>query len=179
MQIKSSIQLIDDILSEWQEIIGDDFEGYKNHVYRMVNYCLVLNEFTEEEKKKIYIAACFHDIGIWTDTTIDYISPSVYAAQDYLTMNELLHFRDEIAEMIEEHHKIRPCIECQYEITEIFRKGDLIDFSLGLIRFGVPGSYIKELKNTFPNSGFHIGLIKKIGPWLLRNPLNPAPMFKW
>jgi len=179
MQIESSIKLIDDILNEWKEIIGDDFEGYKNHVYRMVNYCFVLRKCTLEERKKIIIAGCFHDIGIWTEKTIDYISPSVLAANQYLSENDLLEWKEEIGLMIKEHHKLNKCDNNELSLVETFRKGDLVDFSLGLIKSGVPKSFIKNIKNEIPNSGFHLGLIKKIGPWLLRNPLNPAPMFKW
>jgi hypothetical protein len=43
-----------------------------------------------------------------------------------------------------------------------FRRGDLVDFSLGLVRFGLSRELIAE-----------------VGAWLIRHPLNPAPMFKW
>jgi hypothetical protein len=32
----------------------------------------------------LVIAACFHDLGIWTDHTFDYLSPSAGLARDYL-----------------------------------------------------------------------------------------------
>ena len=156
MKIEASIKLIDDILYEWKETIGEDFEGYKNHVYRMVNYCLVLKECTEEEKNKVYIAGCFHDIGIWTKGTINYIPPSVAAANDYLSKNDLLQWENEISQMIDEHHKINKCKNNEFDLVEVFRKGDLVDFSLGFINSGIPKSYIKDIKSTFPNSGFHI-----------------------
>lgn len=38
MQILESLPLIDDIPGEWSEIVGGDMPGYRNHVYRMVNF---------------------------------------------------------------------------------------------------------------------------------------------
>jgi len=81
--------------------------------------------------------------------------------------------------MIEEHHKLREYENENYPLVELFRKGDLVDFSLGLVKFGLPNEYIKTIKRTFPNMGFHKGLLKKVSVWFLKHPLNPAPMIKW
>jgi hypothetical protein len=40
-------------------------------------------------------------------------------------------------------------------LVEVFRKGDLVDFSIGLIKSGLPGSLVKEVKAAIPNAGFH------------------------
>ena len=81
--------LLEDILTEWQETIGEDYEGYKNHVYRMVHCCLALKECNSEEKEKIIIAGAFHDIGVWTADTLDYLPPSILPALDYLKKRNL------------------------------------------------------------------------------------------
>jgi hypothetical protein len=36
------------------------------------------------EFEKIAIAGVFHDLGIWTNKTFDYIAPSVVLAREYL-----------------------------------------------------------------------------------------------
>jgi len=36
------------------------------------------------EVEKIAAAAVFHDLGIWTDRTFDYIAPSIAIAREYL-----------------------------------------------------------------------------------------------
>ena len=81
--------------------------------------------------------------------------------------------------MILEHHKIRPVENGLTPVVELFRKGDLVDFSLGLIRFGLAGETIKKAMAAFPNAGFHKTLARLAGFWFLRHPLNPAPMMKW
>ena len=69
MVTEEHIPLLENILGEWKIEIGDDFTGYRNHVYRMVNFCFAQHDFSDEERIKIIIAGCFHDLGIWSDRT--------------------------------------------------------------------------------------------------------------
>lgn len=179
MQIEKNIVLLEDIFSEWKEIIGTEYQGYRNHVYRMVHFCLILRDCTEEEREKIIIAGAFHDIGIWIEDTVDYIPPSLPPAREYLKKRNLEAWSAEIELMITEHHKIREYNDPAYPLVEIFRRGDLVDFSFGVIKFGVPADYIQQVKTTFPNANFHKNLGKRAAKWFLKHPLNPAPMMKW
>lgn len=77
MIIIESIPLLEQILIPWRSSIGADYEGYKNHVYRMIHYCFALHACNETAQQKIIIAACFHDLGIWSEQTIDYLPPSI------------------------------------------------------------------------------------------------------
>ena len=83
MPVERQNPLIESILSDWRERIGGDYAGYRGHVYRMFNYCLALHPASDEEKTKLAIAACFHDIGLWSDHTVDYLAPSVVQAENY------------------------------------------------------------------------------------------------
>ncbi|MBT3048834.1 MAG: hypothetical protein G8D61_00610 [gamma proteobacterium symbiont of Ctena orbiculata] len=179
MKIEQNIPLLEELLAEWKSTIGVEYLGYRNHVYRMVNFCLALTTCSEEEREKIIIAGAFHDIGIWIDDTVDYIPPSLPPAVDYLTKRGCESWADEIKLMIEEHHRIRAYSNDKYPLVEIFRQGDLVDFSYGLFRFGIPSEYIDEVKALFPNAGFHASLARRAGKWFLKHPLNPLPMMKW
>lgn len=177
MIIEDRIPLLEDILDKWKDAIGGEFSGYKNHVYRITNFCFALGEQSAEEREKIVIAGCFHDIGIWTGDTFDYLPPSIVAAREYLQRNNLAGWIPEIELMIDQHHKLGA-----YRINplvETFRKGDLVDFSLGALKCGLPNAYVKDVKNRFPNAGFHKGLVKLAGRWICRHPLNPIPVLKW
>lgn len=175
-----SFSLIDEILESWKEKMGDDYKGYRNHATRMLNFCLYLYEANEEEKKKLTIAAAFHDIGIWrgAETTADYIDPSVREMELYLVENKLEHWTNEIKTIIEEHHKITPYNNLNYPLVEVFRRADLVDFSLGAIKLGVDKEYIKKVKETFPNENFHKTLWRLTKQQIKREPFNPAPMMK-
>ena len=179
MLIKKEIPLLENILGEWQDVIGDDYLAYKNHVYRVLHFCFALADITEEDQQKLIIAACFHDIGLWTDNTVDYLPPSVVKANEYLTKIEKQQWQTEITLIIDMHHKIRIYNDPQYPLVELFRKADLIDFSLGLVKNGVSNDVIQQLKINFPNAGFHKMLIKMQMRWLMKHPFNPFPILKW
>ncbi len=138
MKIEENIPLLEDIFSEWKDIIGSEYQGYRNHVYRMVHFCLALRACNDEEREKIIIAGAFHDIGIWIKDTVDYIPPSLPPAMDYLKKRALETWSTEIELMITEHHKIREYKDTAHPLVEVFRKGDLVDFSFGLFKFGIP-----------------------------------------
>jgi hypothetical protein len=171
--------LLDDILGEWRPLIGPDYAGYRNHVCRMLNFCLALHDCGPEETEKLTIAGAFHDIGLWTAKTLDYLPPSLPPARDYLAQRGLQAWITEIELMITEHHKLRRYTNPAYPLVEVFRKGDLVDFSLGAVRFGLPSDFIREVKAAFPNKGFHANLARLGAKWFVKHPLNPAPMMKW
>jgi hypothetical protein len=170
---------LDALLEPWRTLIGVDFEGYRNHCRRMVTFCLALRECSAEEEHKIAIAACFHDIGIWTAGTLDYLPPSVPPAVDYLRSINAESWGEEISLMITEHHKLSAYEVERFPLVEAFRKADLVDFSLGLVKFGLPGGFVREIKQQYPNAGFHRMLVRRAAAWFVRHPLNPAPMMKW
>ncbi len=66
MAIEERIPLLEEIVDTWKNELGNDYPGYKNHVYRMIHFCFALHSCNDEERKKIIIAGGFHDLGIWT-----------------------------------------------------------------------------------------------------------------
>ncbi len=177
--IEHEIPLLEEILGQWKAVIGSDYQGYRNHVYRMLHCCFYLGEPSEEDRKKLIIAAAFHDIGVWTAGTVDYLPPSVEVALRYLKEKGLESWCEEVALMIDMHHKIRSYKDPLYPLVEIFRKGDLVDFSLGAVKHGISKHYITQLKQAFPNAGFHRRLLQLTWSRIKSHPLNPAPMMKW
>ena len=175
--IQTEKPIVEEILGPFRTVKG--IEGYKNHVYRVINFSDSLAELSDEARQKISIAACFHDLGLFTDNTFDYIRPSIDLASDYLSNAGLDHWTDDIASMIEHHHSLRAIRGSGCDLTELFRKADLIEFSLGLFKFGVNRSRIRELRSEFPNIGFHKGLATTACRWILRHPLNPLPVVRW
>ena len=179
MLIEQPIPLLEEILSKWKKEIGKDYQAYKNHVYRVVHFCLAMRHSNEEEREKIIIAACFHDLGIWTNNTFDYLGPSILLVKEYLKKRNVEEWFTEIELMIDMHHKIRKYEDNNYPLVESFRRADLIDVSLGLVKWGLPKDYIRNIKTKFPNSGFHKRLLQLSLKWFFKHPLNPLPMMKW
>lgn len=179
MRIERNIPLIEEILEEWRENIGIDYNGYKNHVYRVVNYCFNMRKNNQDDNEKIIIAACFHDLGIWANDTFDYLDPSIELAKEYLKKKDQEHWCHEIELMINMHHKITKYRDRAFPLVEVFRKADWIDVSKGKRKFGLSKEIISTMIDEFPNSGFHKKLIKLTKEEFMRNPLKPLPMMKW
>ena len=148
-------------------------------MYRVIHYCSALHPCDGETRDKIIIAGCFHDLGLWTEKTVDYLPPSVLLARAYLQDNNMQHWSTEIELMIEMHHKIRQYQDDRYPLVEVLRKADLADFPWGFIKSGVADDTIKQVKAAFPNAGFHKILLKEQGKWLLQHPFSPFPILKW
>lgn len=178
MTIEDPIVEVEEILGARKSEIDRDYVGYKNHVYRMVNFSLALRDCSAEERTKILIAGCFHDLGIWTSSTFDYLPPSQALARTYLKQHGLGHWVTEIELMIAMHHKLSRYRDPRYPLVEVFRQGDLVDFSLGIVRCGLPSSYVRAVKHHFPNEGFHRRLVQLEGKWISRHPSNPLPIVK-
>jgi HD superfamily phosphodiesterase len=170
--------LIDDILKEHRSDLNVDYDKYRHHVYRVYNFALLLHEEDEKaDTDTLAIAAAFHDIGIWTDGTFDYLSPSIGRAKEYIRTKKLKVSGDEVEEIISNHHKLTRYSD--NKLAESFRKADLIDLTLGIISHGVSHRDILELYQTFPESNFHIFILKEAAIHTFKNPLSPLPFFKW
>ncbi len=169
--------MIETILSAHQKQLGKDFPTYRNHVYRVFLLCLKLDNDPSNEDKYA-IAAAYHDLGIWTHNTFDYLAPSIQLAQEYLTNNNNETWSAEVAQIIEMHHKTSKYEGAFEKTVETFRKSDWIDVSMGIMKFKLTGSEIKEISTRFPTLGFHRFLVIQSIKNFVKHPLNPLPMFK-
>lgn len=170
-------EIADRILDAHRSALGSGYEQYRNHIYRVLNFALPL-VVEQQEKETLTIAAAFHDLGIWTHRTFDYLEPSVnlvkqYSAEYHLSREE----NTAIESIIRNHHKITRFRGLA--LTEIFRQADLVDLSLGVIRCGRSRESIRHVRKAFPNKGFHLNLTKLFLKNLVRKPWKPLPMYRF
>jgi hypothetical protein len=171
-----SNETIEHLLEMYRQDIGPDYEKYRNHVYRVFRNCLLMDS-DQGSQEKYAIASVFHDIGIWTDHTIDYLNPSMAQAETYLIQTGQHNMAEEIQLMIYWHHKVTR-YRGNYRTVANFRKADWIDVSLGWLTFGYDRKNIDAIRSALPNKGFHIFLVRQIAKNFFRHPFNPLPMFK-
>ena len=169
---------LDGLFEQGRDILGADYEAYRNHCWRVFNCAAVMANADELALDKLAIASYFHDIGIWSDQTFDYLEPSARRAREYLAQQNLSDWDDEVSAMISEHHRIR-ATRGQGQLVEAFRRADWIDVSMGTLRFGIPADLLRQLRGCFPNHGFHKRLVSLTLQQMRRHPLKPLPMFKW
>jgi hypothetical protein len=170
----TSYALIDEVLLAWRDALGDDAAGYAGHVYRMFNFARALVGDPSRDDT-LAIAAAFHDLGIWSDSTFDYLEPSAERASAYLAERRPDLDAPEVARLILLHHKLLRCPPDAGPLAEAFRR----DLSLGALRFGLARDYVAEARAAFPNAGFHRGLVRVGAGWAARHPSRPLPMLKW
>jgi HD domain len=190
----TSLPTVEEVLDDYAPELGHDLTAYRNHVYRVVNLCLAIVGDSRVEREKIAVAAVFHDLGIWTTHTFDYIAPSVAIAREHLAARGMADWIPEIEAMIVDHHKITASRPNPHPSTiargtlsgvegrslvESFRRADWIDVTRGLRRFGLPRTFVAAVSDTWPSAGFHRRLVElTIDRWW-KHPLNPLPMVKW
>ena len=176
---------IDRRLSPWRAQLGIDYRAYEHHVTRVLLLCDRLHLRTDpasnsppSRRSEYLTAAVFHDLGIWTARTFDYLAPSVELARTWLTSEGDQRLEPLVTDMIEQHHKIRGA-DAPTSPVEIFRRADTIDLTLGLRRFGVPLHEYRSLTRRYPVAGFHRRLVAFAWKHLQTNPTSPLPMLKW
>ena len=178
MNVLTDVPAVGRILGRFSPELGRDGVAYTNHVLRVVNFFVAL-ERGGACPQQVLIAAAFHDLGIWTAGTFDYLGPSVVAARAYLDESGLGGLGDEVEAIIVHHHKVRTYRGPFAGTVEPFRRADLVDVSLGAIRFGLPRPFVGSVKAALPNSGFHRRLVALTVRQTAREPWRPLPMLKW
>ena len=173
----TEIAILDEVLQAHAAELGGDFTAYRNHTYRVVNLCAALSSEDPEPLEKMAIAAAFHDLGIWTDGTFDYLRPSIRLAGAHLARSGREEWTPEITEMILQHHKISAYRGDPCWLVEAFRRADWIDVTR-LRTFGLPRRLLKEIFAAWPGAGFHKKLVQLELKRLRTHPWNPLPMVR-
>lgn len=174
----TEIAALDEVLDAHAAALAADFRAYRNHTYRVANLCAALSPDVPGRMEKIALAAAFHDLGIWTDGTFDYLAPSVRLARAHLARAGRSEWEDEITAMISEHHKLSRARAEPGSLVEPFRRADWIDVTRGLRTFGLPRSLLREVFAAWPDAGFHWRLVRLGLRRLRTHPLSPLPMFR-
>jgi hypothetical protein len=176
--VRTAFPSVDDALRPFADALGRDHVAYRHHVTRLLNFLFALAPGLRDAEQ-VAVAAVFHDLGIWTDRTFDYLGPSRRLAREHLASRGLAHLAPEVEVIIEQHHKLRPYRGPFAPSVEAFRRADLVDLTLGAFRAGLPAPFVREVRAALPNAGFHARLAALTGRQFLRTPLRPLPMLRW
>ncbi len=175
-----SLDTLDAILERHADALGPDRTPYRHHAYRVINFCAALASAPSDEAlEKMQIAVAFHDLGIWTDHTFDYLPPSRGRAGAYLRASGREAWLPEIDAMILEHHKLRRYKENSGWLVEAFRRADLVDVSYGARAFGLPRALVRDVYARYPDEGFHARLVQLAWQRFKQHPLSPLPMMRF
>jgi len=179
MHVRTGFPLVDEVLAPFTAALGVDLTAYRNHVVRVLDFTFAIAPGLEDRADTLQIAAAFHDLGIWTDRTFDYLGPSRRLARAYLAGRGGDALGPLVEAVIEQHHKLRPYRGPFAGAVEPFRRADLVDVSLGTLRSGLDRTFVRAVRAALPNAGFHACLARLTGRQLLLSPLRPLPMLRW
>lgn len=174
-----NVESIDRVLTTHAAELGADLTAYRNHCYRVFNLCVALSPGDDARLEQFALATAFHDLGIWTARTFDYLPPSIALACDHLACTGQVAWRDGMTAMIREHHKVRAFHGPDAALVEPFRRADWIDVSRGALSFGLPRAQLRAIFARWPNAGFHGRLLQLAWRRFTRHPLSPIPVLRW
>ena len=169
---------VEEMAARWSDALGSARDAYSGHAYRVLNYAraLIASENYDEE---LALAAAYHDLGIWSDRTFDYLAPSTERAEMF--RREVAPEMDErlLRLLIQDHHLLRrPSVGVEPGLRDAFRRADLVDVSRGRFRAGLPAPFVRDVVERFPYRGFHGTLVRTALRWTLRHPLRPLPKIR-
>ena len=78
------------------------------------------------------------------------------------------------------HHKVRPYRGEYAPMVDAMRKADWIDVTFTKVRFGIPRSWIRDLRATFPlNEAYKAVAMPGIAKYAVSHLSRPLPMLRW
>jgi hypothetical protein len=149
-------------LSIFEQALGEDFEPYRNRVYRVLSYSMhLLNDPSWQET--LAFALAHHDAGLWTAGEMAYLEPSEEGAEsarraraphlDGRLVHDIIHW----------HHKLTSFAGPNAIVVNAVRKADWLDVTAGLLRAGISRRDIRTVLGELPPIGFHRRLTELTG----------------
>lgn len=178
-ELRLAHPVIDAVLATHAPAIAGDLPGYRHHVYRVWNLALAQASAGPDTADRLAVAAVFHDLGIWTAGTFDYLPPSIDLAAAHLVATGHAAWVPELTATIDAHHKLAPWRGRPDWLVESFRRADWIDVTFGLRRFGIDRAFLAALYARWPDAGFHWRLVQLTAGRWRRHPFSPLPMLRW
>ena len=169
---------LDAVLSRHAAALAGDFAAYRNHAYRVANLCASRSPGGPEAIEKIATAAAFHDLGIWTARTFDYLEPSASLAREYLVGAGRAAWVPEVTAAIQEHHRVTTYRGAHEWLVEPFRRADWMDVTGGLLASGLSRALFRATVARWPRAGFHMLLARLEWRRVRTHPWSPLPMVK-
>ncbi len=178
-ELLTSLPIVDAVLADHAQVVGRDLPGYRHHVYRVVNLAAWQAGPRPRRLEVLQVAGAFHDLGIWTAGTFDYLGPSMALARDYLARAGWQDAVDDVEAMIAQHHKITRAAASGGSLVEAFRRADWVDVSAGAVRFDLPLEVVDRIRRRWSDEGFHWRLLQLSAGRLVTHPRHPLPMLRW
>jgi hypothetical protein len=131
------------------------------------------------DRELLLVAGLLHDIGLYDEAAHGgaYVADGAEYAAPLLRECGWDEARIALCgAAIERHHEVRPQWAHGAEV-ELIRRGDLVELSNGLIRFGVPRAWIKDLFASVSRKGTYGEIGKMVRHAARERPLTLPQIF--
>lgn len=152
--IVDNSERVEALFQPYQDVLGADFKAYRGHVYRVITYAMHFLEQDEAHRPLVETALVFHDIGLWTENELAYLSPSEAVALQENSKLDLGLDPKLLRDAIHWHHKVTPYRGAGAEVINAVRKADWVDASRGKIRKGLTEEQVRAVQQAIPDYGF-------------------------
>lgn len=172
---------IDSILDQYAAVIGPHLRIYRHHCLYVFHAATALEPaLAVEHAEALAIAAAFHDIGLFTHDTIDYLEPSVALAAAYCRQEGAEESIPLVTRLIEQHHKITPVRAGeQARLVDAFRRADWQFVMMGAYPGALSPRDHRRLKRAMPTPGFHRFIVGHSVAHVRSGARNPLPVLRW
>jgi hypothetical protein len=130
----------------------------------------------EVDREVLLCAALLHDAGLYpgVKTGDVYVSDSRRLAERTLAPFAWPPARlARCLDGVEQHHALGSRWDWGVEV-ELMRRSDLVDVTRGLVAFGLPRTWLRELFQSVPRSGFYRMLGREVGRMARERPRTLA-----
>ena len=155
IRVFSHSDLLEQRLTPFAAVLGEDLPGYRGHLYRVLTYAMHFLAGDQTYRGEIETALVYHDIAVWTDRTLDYLTPSAQLCLKHNQEQDWGYDPTLLENIILYHHKITRFRGPGAEIVNAVRKGDWIDAYQGLLRKGLSRDDIEMVSSSIPHEGFY------------------------
>lgn len=156
-------EIVERELARLREAVGADFDGYRNHIYRVLTYAMHFLGGEARWREPVAFALAYHDAGLWTDAKLAYLEPSEARAETARQAHAPHLDARLVRDLIHWHHKVTPFRGPDAEVVNAVRKADWIDASGGRLGKGVSRREIVTVMTAIPPLGFYETLVRLPG----------------
>jgi hypothetical protein len=170
-----------DALAAVREATGEESGAMERHGLRVFLIASKMAEHRGDEvdREVLLVAGLLHDLGLYDSISRGgvYVSDGAEFARDLVREHGWSEERATLcANAIERHHEVRPQWGAGAEV-ELARRADLVDVSAGVVRFGLPRSWLRDLFSAVSRDGTYAEIARLVGHTLRERPLTLPRIF--
>ena len=151
-ELLTRLPVVDAVLDAHAGALGRDLTAYRHHVYRVVNLAAQFGSRDREWLEQAEVAGAFHDLGIWTAGTFDYLEPSVALARPTSPGPVARRGPPRSCKRFAITTRSPALRGPAGALAEPFRRADWTDVTLGWRRFGLPASVYAAIRARWPDA---------------------------